>query len=144
MTPNVRLPGLYMPSALRARLDEILADQAHLFAAEHLPITVRSGGMEDMRSAFLVLSLNGKHYFLVERRRDGEFWPTLLPVQDGVDIGDEIELFFAMSRYAGDASVDHVEWDEIAVDALGEYIGELMWQLLYEETRDVISPDAIV
>jgi len=111
-------------------------------------VNVVAGGMEDARSAYLVLTCSGTAYLLLERHNDdGEYAPQLYRAPGSLDATDPGAVLNAAARVGNDteALTDTalVAGGLLRPDAAhtGESDDQL-WETLYG-FRDRISPHAV-
>jgi hypothetical protein len=100
-------------------------------------------GMEDRRSAYIVLRLRGEIYFLIERRNDdGEFSALLYPGR-GASREDYLRAIDRIGEYADELNHAQLAALEIIVaDHESWEVNQLLDEILFG-LRDHIAPDAL-
>jgi hypothetical protein len=139
--PDKKMPGSYVDAAVREWFARTV--DAYLDVWGHTPRLV-DAGMEDIRSPYMALIINGQGYLLIERRNDDGEWAPLMYDAHDLAISTTQRIFALMSK------ID--EYDEeltyelrergIDVGANDGRFEDSLTALLYGY-RDLVSPNAL-
>jgi hypothetical protein len=136
-----RMPGSYFDIGMREWFDLIIETYADTWGTTP---TLLDAGMEDVRSPYMVLSIDGRTYLLLERRNDDGEWAPLLFDAPGMLPTNTAEVFTVMSRvgeYAQELTGELHDRCVIADHQDAEF-EQCLATVLYGY-RDLVSPAAL-
>lgn len=135
------MPGSYVDAGIREWFARTI--DTHLDVWGHTPRLV-DAGMEDLRSPYMALIINGQGYLLIERRNDDGEWAPLMFDAHDLAISTTQRIFGLMAK------IDEYE-EELTYELRdrGVVVGsddgrfeDCLTALLYGY-RDLVSPNAL-
>jgi hypothetical protein len=139
--PVKKMPGSYFDIGMMEWFNTIIDTYEDIWG--HRPHLL-DAGMENIASPSLVFRINGRQYFLLERRNDDGEWAPLLFDAGDVASDDTSDVFAYMSRITEYAQELTGELHErgIIIDHQDEQFSQCLAAVLYGY-RDLVSPDAL-